>query len=322
MSQSKPLKIIFAGTPEIAKIVLQKILTSGFLIDLVLTKADTKSGRGHRITPSPVKKLAIDNNIEVFQPLSLKSNDDAINKIKNLNPDIMVVCAYGLILPKAMLNIPKLGCVNIHVSLLPRYRGAAPIARAILSGDSVSGVTIMQMDAGLDTGDILLQKELEITPQTTAFELQDSLAVLGGDMIVDYLNNYSLIKPIPQSDYGVTYANKIDKNEALINWHESAIMIDRKIRGFNPSPGCFSYLDGDLIKIWRSKVTSNKSGNSNNPGTIVSATQNGIEVVCGNNTCINILQLQLSGKTRQFAPDYILGHMNLVGKTFTTIKSD
>lgn len=316
---SKPLKIIFAGTPEISRHILENLLTKGFQVDLVLTQPDRPKGRGNKITQSPVKELALANNIEVIQPQSFKAIDDsgiaAIEKIKSINPDIMIVVAYGIILPKSVLSIPLLGCVNIHVSLLPRLRGAAPIQRAVIEGDSTTGVTIMQMDIGLDTGDILLQREILIDKNDSSGDLHDKLAILGADMIVEYLNNYQSIKPVAQGDQGVTYAHKIEKAEAKINWNESASIIERKIRGYNPAPGAFSFLDNNLFKVWRAEISSSVNKKSL-PGTIIEVTKDGIVVVCGENTAITITQLQVPGKTKQSARDYILGYPDIVGKVF------
>lgn len=313
------MKIIFAGTPAIARTVLEKILNSGFSVDLVLTKPDSESGRGKKLVPSMVKQLAIANNIPVLEPTSFKRDPGAIAKIRELKPDIMVVVAYGLILPQELLDVPKLGCVNIHVSLLPRHRGAAPIQRAILAGDEVSGITIIQMNSGLDTGDILLQEEVAINKNDTALDLHDKLAEIGALMIVEYLQNYKAVLPIQQSEIGVTYAHKIDKAEAKIDWNEDSIIISRKIRAFNPAPGAFCHLDGELIKIWRAEAglaLTKTSGVA--PGTIMSASKNNLTIACGNNTSLVVHELQQAGKKRVTTEEFLNGHANsnLVGKTF------
>jgi methionyl-tRNA formyltransferase len=311
---STNLKIVFAGTPEIASTVLSNLIDSGFKIDLVLTKVDRPKGRGQKITMSPVKELSLLHNIPLLQPLSFKNDNLAIESIRELNPDIMIVIAYGLIIPEQLLNIPKYGCVNIHVSLLPRHRGAAPIQRSILEGDTTTGVTIMQMDSGLDTGDILLQQEIAIFPTDTAGTLHDKLAILGSKMIIQYLNNIDDIVKTPQDSSRATYAHKIEKAEALLDWSLDATLLSQKIRGFNPHPGCFTYLDGKLIKIWLSEVTNTISNKS--PGTIVKADKNGIYVSCGNSSVILLKELQDAGKSRQLASQYIQGHTALEGKVF------
>lgn len=311
----KRLKIVFAGTPEIAKNILSFIIESGFIVDLVLTKPDQPAGRGQKISFSLVKQFALNHNIPIEQPVSFKKNPETINRIKLLNPDIIIVVAYGLILPKELLTIPKLGCVNIHVSLLPRWRGAAPIQRAIIAQDKISGVTLMQMNEGLDTGDILIQKEIPIKNNETAKELSERLNVLSTEIIIEYLQNYNSIKPYKQKEFGVTYANKIEKEEARINWYENAKFIDSKIRGFNPTPGCFSFLNNELIKIWNSKLIDQSS--QMHEGSIIGVDKTGIYVACGENSVLLITELQASGKKRQLASQYILGHSNIVNNKFS-----
>jgi methionyl-tRNA formyltransferase len=312
--KAQDLKIVFAGTPEIAHIVLQKLVEHKHNIAAVLTKPDSPQGRGQKLTPSIVKQYAIEQKIRVYEPVSFKQDVTIIEQLKQLQPDIMIVVAYGLILPSVVLAIPKLGCVNIHVSLLPRFRGAAPINRAILAGDKVSGVTLIQMDAGLDTGDILLQQQVSIADQDTALDLHDKLAHLGAKMIIEYLDNYSQIKPKPQSSEDVSYAPKIEKSEALINWHEEAFIIERKIRGFNPAPGCYSFLEQKLIKFWESSIGENTSCNV--VGQIVQVNHDNFVVCCGKGTTLVVKKMQESGKPRQDVANYILGHKNLLGKCF------
>jgi methionyl-tRNA formyltransferase len=308
----QPLKIIFAGTPEISKITLEKLLASGFKIDLVLTQMDRPAGRGKKLTMSPVKQLALEHNIEVFQPHSFKNNPLAIAKVRELKPDIVVVIAYGLILPQEFLDIPALGCVNIHVSLLPHLRGAAPIARAVIGGDTQGGVTIMHMDAGLDTGSILLQQSITIDTKETAGSLHDKLADMGANMIVYYLNNYKQIIPVLQDNTKATYAHKIDKSEAQINFNENALIIERKVRGFNPHPGCFTYLDEQRLLIWEALVVEQVTKLP--IGTIIDYWQDGILVACGDNSVIKITELQLAGRKRQTAKQFVSGYPNLIEK--------
>lgn len=313
---SKALKIVFAGTPEIASTVLSKLIEKKFKIDLVLTKVDRPNGRGQKIKISSVKELALTRNIPILQPTSFKSDTLAIKTIRELKPDVMIVVAYGLIIPQELLSVPKYGCVNIHVSLLPCYRGAAPIQRSILAGDKTTGVTIMQMDGGLDTGDVLLQEEIDICSKDTSGILHDKLAFLGSEMIIKYLNNIDEITRTPQDNSNATYAHKIDKVEALLDWTLDAEVLDRNIRAYNPHPGCFTYLDGKLIKIWFSEILNITS--TKLPGTIIKSDKTGITVSCGKGSVILIKELQDSGKSRQLANQYIQGHHGLGGKIFGT----
>jgi methionyl-tRNA formyltransferase len=227
----------------------------------------------------------------------------------------MVVVAYGLILPEEILNIPKLGCVNIHVSLLPHLRGAAPIQRAIIGGDSKSGVSIMQMDSNLDTGAILLQQTINVEPRETAGSLHDKLAHLGADMIVQYLTNHHNIKPIAQDNSLATYAHKIDKAEALINFNEDASTIERKIRGFNPTPGCFTFLDNQRLLIWNANTIEQKSNLM--PGTIIGHLHDSILIAAGNQSVLAVSELQLAGRKRQNAKQFSQGYHGLSGKILT-----
>ncbi len=306
---SKKLKIIFAGTPEIARLCLEKILKAEFNVELVLTQPDRPAGRGMKLTSSPVKEFAIQNGIEVFQPISFKNNIEAIEKIKSIQADIMVVVAYGLILPQSVLNMPYMGCVNIHVSLLPRHRGAAPIQRAILEGDKVSGVTIMQMDSGLDTGDILLCEEEIIEESETSSTLHDKLALRGARMVVKYLTNYAEIKPSKQSEIGATYATKITKAEAQINWNEDANLIERKVRGYNPYPVAYTFMDSKLIKIWHSRVANYMTNLA--VGKIINYQDDYIAISCGNGSVLEILELQLAGEKRKLASLFAQYHTKL-----------
>lgn len=310
---TKPLKIIFAGTPEIAKTTLETIIAAGFKVAMVLTQPDRPAGRGQKLMSSPVKMVALKHNIPLLQPSSFKQNPEAIEVIRALTPDVIIVLAYGLIIPQALLDVPKLGCINIHVSLLPRWRGAAPIQRAIMAGDTNTGVTIMQMNEGLDTGDVLLQQEIAITDEDNSGSLQAKLTSLGAALIIKYLNSYTTIKPYPQAISGSKYAKKIDKSEARINWSEDALSISHKIRAFNPNPGCFTTFDNKIIKIWQ--ATPIISCLNNGPqGTILQASKNSLIVSCGINQAIEITELQEAGKARKDASIFILGHPDIKGK--------
>jgi methionyl-tRNA formyltransferase len=309
------LKIVFAGTPEIARMVLENILKHNFNVELVLTQPDRPAGRGLKLTPSPVKELALQHDIEVFQPLSFRKDPDAIEKIRALQPDIMVVVAYGLILPQALLDIPRLGCINIHVSLLPKWRGAAPIQRAVLAGDKVSGVTIMQMDAGLDTGDMLIVESVTLDADETSGSLHDKLASVGAHKIVEFLTNPEQYIRQPQSLDGTSYAPKIDKEEARIDWSESATAIERKIRGYNPFPGAFTYLENKLHKIWQAQIISGRTTSA--PfGSIITAAKDELWVACGDGNILALQELQEAGAKRKLTSQYLQGKNGLVGQRF------
>ena len=258
------MKLIFAGTPEFASVAVAALAKAGHQIVLVLTQPDRPAGRGMKLQASAVKQFALDHNIPVAQPRSLRldgkfpeeaaSGKAAIDKAIADGAAAMVVAAYGLILPEWALTSPKLGCLNIHASLLPRWRGAAPIHRAIEAGDATTGVTIMQMDVGLDTGDMLLRDELPILDADTTGSLHDKLADIGGKLIVQALANLSALKPAKQPEDGVNYANKIEKAEALIDWSQSAETMTRRIRAFNPFPGAVTTLNGEQIKVWAAEI--------------------------------------------------------------------
>jgi methionyl-tRNA formyltransferase len=312
---NKKLKIIFAGTPEISRQVLASILKHDFQVDLVLTQPDRPAGRGMKLTPSPVKQLALEQGIEVFQPLGFRKDPQNLAKIRELAPDLIVVVAYGIILPQALLDIPRLGCVNIHVSLLPRWRGAAPIQRAVLAGDEYSGVTIMQMDAGLDTGDMLIVEKIKLAAKETSASLHDKLAQIGAQKIVEFLQNPEQYLPQVQSEDGVNYAHKLDKVEARINWNEDASEIERKIRGYNPFPGAYSYLDVVLHKFWAGEVLQVEHNESLN-GTILRANDDQLWIACGGQSVLAINEIQEAGSKRKTSTQYLQNKTNLLGKFF------
>lgn len=309
------LKIVFAGTPEIARQVLANILDHNYQVSLVLTQPDRPAGRGLKLTASPVKQLAIEHEIPVIQPVSFKKDPAVLQQIRDLAPDILVVVAYGLILPSELLAIPRLGAVNIHVSILPRWRGAAPIQRAILAGDSESGVTIMQMDHGLDTGDILLSEKIQIDANDTSGSLHDKLALIGADKIVEFLAHPESYMSIRQPQDGVTYAEKISKDEARIVWDQPSDVIARNIRGYNPFPGAFSFLDGVLHKLWKAKLVNNELSKEA-PGTIIKAIQKDLWVSCGDGKVLAIEELQEPGTKRKSVVQYLQAKHNLLGKRF------
>lgn len=299
------MRILFAGTPEIAKVVLEALVGSEHKVVGVLTQPDKPAGRGQKIKMSPVKEIAQSFDIPVLQPESLKKNDAIQKELKAFKADLMVVVAYGLILPKNILDLPRRGCWNVHVSLLPRWRGAAPIQRAIEAGDRESGVCVMQMDAGLDTGDILHCLRCPIQPNETAEQLHDKLAYLGAQALVEALSDEAHLVPEKQEEECATYAAKLDKAEGLIDWTLSAQQVHNKIRAFNPWPVAFAKLDEQTIRIWQSEVLD--ATHNTTPGKIIDLSKDGIDVACRDGI-LRILQLQLPGKKVMSISDIINGH--------------
>ena len=306
------MRVIFAGTPDFAASALAALIEAGHEILVVLTQPDRPKGRGMKLTPSPVKTLALQHNLPVWQPENLK--DVSIQQqLRDLQADVMVVAAYGLLLPAAVLNIPEHGCLNIHASLLPRWRGAAPIQRAIEAGDVESGVCIMQMDVGLDTGDVLLSRNTPITDDTTAAQLHDALAVIGAEAVVEALAKLSELTAVPQPETGVTYAQKLSKADAEIDWALGAKQIHNKIRALNPVPGAWSSLNGQVIKVWASSVLEMSSTAVG--GSIVGVDKQGIAVQTGEGVVL-ITELQASGSKRMAAAAFVAGHADLLGQKF------
>jgi methionyl-tRNA formyltransferase len=319
------MRVIFAGTPEFARVALQRLHAAGFEIPLVLTQPDRPAGRGMKLQPSAVKQFALEHRIAVAQPRSLrlegKFPEDAAaarEAIAAAGADAMVVAAYGLILPQWVLDAPRLGCLNIHASLLPRWRGAAPIHRAIEAGDAETGVTIMQMDAGLDTGDMLLVERIAIASEDTTGTLHDKLATLGGRMIVEALELAGCggLRPQPQPAQGVTYAHKIEKAEAAVEWSQPADVIGRRIRAFDPFPGAFASIGGETVKLWRGKPVLQGRG-SVAPGTVVAVDAHGIGVACGQGR-LEITELQRPGGKRLSAADFLRGFAVEPGMRFVS----
>lgn len=303
------MNILFAGTPDIAAIVLAKLLTTEHHIVAVYTQPDRPAGRGQHVMPSPVKALALEHHIPVEQPLSVKSSDVQAH-MASYQADLMIVIAYGLILPKAVLTIPTLGCWNIHVSLLPRWRGAAPIQRAIEAGDTETGVCVMQMDAGLDTGNILHRQTCPILPHQVAGELHDQLAHMGAEAVVHalHLQQQGQLKSTPQPTEGVTYAHKLTKEEAHLDWQLSATQLVNKIRAYHPWPIAYTLLNGQVIRLWQAQVIAQQSAAE--PGTIVDVSRAGIDVATSEGR-VRITQLQLPSKKAQSAADVLNGHREM-----------
>ncbi len=311
------MKIIFAGTPEFARVALERLLAAGFEIPLVLSQPDRPAGRGMKLQASPVKQCALAHGLAVAQPRSLRLDgkfpDEAAAAraaIRAANADAMVVAAYGLILPQWVLDAPRLGCFNIHASLLPRWRGAAPIHRAIEAGDQHTGVTIMQMDAGLDTGDMLLVERLPIAADDSTGSLHDRLAVLGGRLMVEALEMAACggLSPVPQPADGVTYAHKIEKAEAAIDWTLPAAVIARRVRAFNPFPGASTALAGEAIKVWAAQVETDTGADAGAavPGQVLAIGPQGIRVMTGDGVLV-LDELQRAGGKRLPAADFLRG---------------
>jgi len=298
---STPLRIIFAGTPDFAAQHLAALLDSDHEIIAVYTQPDRPAGRGKKLTPSAVKVLALENDLPVFQPQSLK-DEAAQQTLADLNADVMIVVAYGLLLPLAVLNAPRLGCINVHGSILPKWRGAAPIQRSLWAGDTETGVTIMQMDGGLDTGDMLAIETLPITSEDTSATLYEKLAALGPKSLITALSKLESIQPQKQDDALATYAKKLSKEEAKVNWNSSAEQIARNIRAFNPWPVAWTQVEDHNIKLWSATVVP--LNQKAVPGTIVQADKNGIVVATGNQG-LCITSLQIPGKKALSAADVI-----------------
>lgn len=297
------LRIIFAGTPDFAAEHLKTLLQSEHEVVSVYTQPDRQAGRGRKLMASPVKQLAVENDIPVEQPLNFKS-EESLEALKAYDADIMVVIAYGIILPQAVLDAPKLGCINVHASLLPRWRGAAPIHRALLAGDSESGVTIMQMDAGLDTGDMLVITKCPIHGDDTSEQLHDRLIEIGQPALLEALSQLEqgTAKPEKQDDSLSNYAHKLEKSEGLIDWTKSAAEIDCQVRGLTPWPGAFTVWKEQNVRIHKASVCADSTDAQ--PGNIVAMTTEGFEVATGSGTVLLEI-LQMPGKKAMSAKDIL-----------------
>jgi methionyl-tRNA formyltransferase len=295
------MKIIFAGTPHFAARALAALLKEHQVV-AVLTQPDRPAGRGMQLAASPVKQLALQHGLPVLQPATLKT-EEAQRPLAALEADVMVVAAYGLILPKAVLQLPRYGCLNIHASLLPRWRGAAPIPRAILAGDSETGITIMQMDEGLDTGDMLLRRACQIAPNDTAQTLHDKLAGIGADCILEALRllQKGRLEPSKQDGAATTYAAKLLKSEAQIDWRQDAQQIERAVRAFNPFPVCHASLESVALKIWQAALQEGAQGE---PGEVLAVDKRGITVACGKDA-LRLEVMQRPGGKAQPAAQFL-----------------
>ena len=294
------MKLIFAGTPEFAATALQALIDAGHTIELVLTQPDRRAGRGMTLQASPVKRLAEAHSIEVFQPTSLRDTA-AQARLQQVGAEAMVVAAYGLILPQAVLDMPKYGCINIHASLLPRWRGAAPIQRAILAGDRETGVSIMQMEAGLDTGPVMKTGAVCIESSDNAASLHDKLANLGATLIVETMGELPLVATA-QPEAGVTYAAKIEKAEAPLDWRQPAAQLGRQVRAFNPFPGALAVCAGQSIKIWMAEPVEG----AGSPGEVIAVDRHGIVVACATGA-LRLTELQKAGGKRLPAAQFLAG---------------
>ncbi|MBA4329302.1 MAG: methionyl-tRNA formyltransferase [Polaromonas sp.] len=318
------MRIIFAGTPDFARVALAQLHAAGFEIPLVLTQPDRPAGRGMKLQASSVKQFALDHHIPVAQPRSLRLDgkypEDAAAAraaIEAARADAMVVAAYGLILPQWVLTTPRLGCFNIHASLLPRWRGAAPIHRAIEAGDTETGITIMQMDAGLDTGDMLLVEKLAITPADTTASLHDRLAALGGRLMVEALELAACggLSPVRQPAQGISYAHKIEKHEAAVDWSQSAAAIERRIRAFNPFPAAASVVAGQTLKIHEAMVLPGDVPAGARPGQVLAIGEQGVDVAAAD-AVLRLTRLQKPGGKPLDAAEFLRGFALTPGMVF------
>lgn len=296
------MRVVFAGTPAFAAKALEAILAAGHEVPLVLSQPDRPAGRGLKLTPSPVSLLASERGLPRHTPASLKS-PDAQQPIRDAAPQVMVVAAYGLILPQSVLDIPQMGCLNIHASLLPRWRGAAPIQRAILAGDSETGVGIMRMEAGLDTGPVLLERRTAIGSHENAAELTDRLATLGAQAVVEALANLAALVPVPQDASAATYANKVSKAEGVLDWSRPAEELDRSIRAFNPFPGAETVLAGAPLKVWEARPAEGGGV----PGTVLPSPPGSLRIACGTGA-LEVLRVQRPGGRQLSTVDFLRGN--------------
>lgn len=308
------MKIVFMGTPEFAAESLKALYESEHSVELVITQPDRAKNRGKKVQFTPVKEVAVEHETEVMQPEKIRNNEEIMEALTAINPDIIVVAAYGQILPEEILNLPKYGCINVHASLLPRLRGASPIQQAIVLGEEKTGVTIMQMAKGLDTGDMLTKSEIEIG-SLNGSQLHDALAEMGGVLLVDTLKliEEGKIVPEPQDDELATYAGLISKKDGKIDFSKSPVEIERLIRGFDPWPGAFCNLGEDVIKFWKAIPTHEATAKED--GTVLAADKDGIKVACGGKVLV-VTEIQAPGKKRMAVGDYLRGHAIEKGSKF------
>lgn len=304
------VRLLFAGTPDFALASLMALVDSGHIPEAVLTQPDRPAGRGKKVTASPVKEFALTEHVPVWQPESLK-DPQVVEDIAALEPDVIVVAAYGLLLPQSVLDIPRAGCLNVHASLLPRWRGAAPIQKAILSGDEKTGVCLMQMEAGLDTGPVFASAATNIKPDESAGELHDRLAWMGGELLQEYLDDIvaGRVQADTQDDSLATYADKIRKQDARIDWGCKATEVQRQVRAYNPVPGAFFEFGDERIKCWQAAVVDNAKGT---PGAVMQADKDGVVVACGEGG-LRLLEVQRPGRRKISASEFA-GQSDVAGE--------
>ena len=309
------MKIIFAGTPEFAAVSLDRLMQSGFEVPLVITQPDRRAGRGMGLSQSAVKQLAITHRLDIYQPETLSSNN-VVQKIVSCSADIMVVVAYGQLVPKSLLNAFPFGCVNVHASILPRWRGAAPIHRALMAGDDETGVCIMQLEEGLDTGPVYRMEKIQIESTDTTGLLHDKLAELGARALVETLSDRTnLDSPRSQSTEGATYAKKITKDDSVVNWAQHCQEIDRLVRALNPYPGAMTNLQNNSVKIWAAQPKPPSGEMTMQPGLVLEINERGILVACGEGSLL-LTSLQRQGGRRMSATEFAAGQRTEVGHSF------
>ncbi len=310
------MKIVFLGSPACALPSLEKLLKYGHQIPLIICQPDRPSGRGKKLTSCPVKRFALDRNIQVYQPQSIRKDPNALSVISSLNPDVCVVVAYGQIIPSKLLEVPPHGFFNVHFSLLPHYRGAAPVARAILKGEEITGVTIIRLNEKMDEGDILTRMGVAVLPYETAGELEMRLAEKGAELLVNTLSHLDEITPQKQDHSQATYAPKIDKEEGLIDWNQEATAIERKVRAFTPWPSAYTYFQGKRLKILSGRALPEKTSSDKQAGLILKADKAGIQICCGGGSIFLITSLQPQNKKPMSAYSFSLGQKIKPESTF------
>lgn len=300
------MRIVFMGTPQPAVSSLERILQDGHEVAAVWTQPDKPAGRGNKLSSPPVKEFALANNLQVFQPAKIKTSE-SIDLFRSHQADVAVVVAYGRILPGTFLNAFPKGAINVHFSLLPKYRGAAPVNWAVVNGETRTGVTTMKMDVGLDTGDILLQEETEISDEENAIELMQRLAVSGADLLSETLRKFEALTPLPQNDAKATFAPIMQKSDGIIDWNLTAREIHNRVRGFQPFPTSFTAFQNKKLTIWKTEAAENREWKMENAGEILEINKDNFVVACGAETTLKILELQIEGKRRMLVRDFLNG---------------
>ncbi len=311
------MKIVFFGSPDSALPSLERILEAGHKIALIITQPDKPSGRGRKLTPSPVKKFALAHNIACYQPLKIRKDPEAVQIIKKINPDLNIVVAYGQLIPASIIYIPQYDSLNVHFSLLPKYRGASPVQWALLKGEKKTGITIFKLDEKMDEGDILSQKEVDIYPQERAGELEARLAQIGAELLLETISKIDQIKPIPQDHSQATYAPRLRKEDGRINWSINALLIERQVRAFHPWPSAFTFLQDKRIKIIKGKKLNYKPVSNLSSGEIFSINKEGIGLGCGQKTAFLLEELQPENKKPMSAYAFSLGYKLKLGDFFS-----